>query len=770
MIMKTLRIHAGTALLAVVCLLAGGCHPAVRPPASSAEDPLAALRNNLPRIDGSTSTIPLDAGIRATLLGISQEEAEKQVAHSTTYGSFQKLLEGTCDVILSTPLSAEQEQAAREAGVTLELTPIAREAFVFAVNAKNPVTGLTQQQLKDIYAGKITSWKAVGGADRPIIAYQRNADSGSQNYMTAFMGDTPLIKPPADRIPGSMGMLMDAIALYNNAEDALGYSVYSYAADMYQSEGKVRFLAVDGVAPDKAAMAEGRYPLMGEYYAISNKSQPEGSTVPQLLKWLVGGEGQAAVARAGYVPINGQAPADAAPVPLLTGVGTGPAKPAGLKRPVAVYETDALLRVTLPDGAGAAPPDTLTLTKGVTFAIEGLKDKALQEEINRFIGEALKQYDTRQAAFEAFLKQEGAEHYEVRLDNSGVAPVAQARAKCVNGYLSVAVGLFYATNSMEGFPCLFEGETRVYDLYTGKTLGLSDLFYQGADYPAWLADRLRRELQTEPSWGSDYTKRPFEGVPAGLSTFGADEILFPRNNLVLNEGRILSFGRPWDLAVTAAARDMKGLFEDTVPISRRFDVETDRQPSAYLLNKEHGVMLLDEQAYAGTAAAAINAAALRDIQRMADPKTAAAALKAAGISYQSLEVYPTYDVLVAGGRYVRYYPTMLEHLMYGRADGVTDSFPDYLAECLYDLQTGRRLTAADLLLDGWEKEAEWRDVFKEREGDDACGAPAWKNLVLTEASHLSYYTAGYPVRIGFGPEGAGYTRYEATVPASYIRW
>ena len=145
MIMKTLRIHAGTALLAVVCLLAGGCHPAVRPPASSAEDPLAALRNNLPRIDGSTSTIPLDAGIRATLLGISQEEAEKQVAHSTTYGSFQKLLEGTCDVILSTPLSAEQEQAAREAGVTLELTPIAREAFVFAVNAKNPVTGLTQQ-------------------------------------------------------------------------------------------------------------------------------------------------------------------------------------------------------------------------------------------------------------------------------------------------------------------------------------------------------------------------------------------------------------------------------------------------------------------------------------------------------------------------------------------------------------------------------------------------------------------------------------------------
>ena len=47
------------------------------------------------------------------------------------------------------------------------------------MNHDHENAGLTQQQLKNIYAGKITSWKAVGGADRPIIAFQRNADSGS---------------------------------------------------------------------------------------------------------------------------------------------------------------------------------------------------------------------------------------------------------------------------------------------------------------------------------------------------------------------------------------------------------------------------------------------------------------------------------------------------------------------------------------------------------------------------------------------------------------
>ena len=44
----------------------------------------------------------------------------------------------------------------------------------------SPVTDLTQQQLRDIYAGKITNWKDVGGQDLDIVAFQRRSDSGSQ--------------------------------------------------------------------------------------------------------------------------------------------------------------------------------------------------------------------------------------------------------------------------------------------------------------------------------------------------------------------------------------------------------------------------------------------------------------------------------------------------------------------------------------------------------------------------------------------------------------
>ncbi len=75
----------------------------------------------------------------------------------------------------------------------LNLEPVAKEGFVFVVSKDNPVESLTQQQIRDIYSGKITNWSEVGGNDEEIIPYQRNNDSGSQNYMNEFMKASGLI-------------------------------------------------------------------------------------------------------------------------------------------------------------------------------------------------------------------------------------------------------------------------------------------------------------------------------------------------------------------------------------------------------------------------------------------------------------------------------------------------------------------------------------------------------------------------------------------------
>ena len=168
------------ALALALALLLCGCEPQqeeISQPESSStvsepevSEEIAFLRENFPRIDGSTSLIPLEAGVRAAIFGKSFDEAQKDVVHSTTWGSFKNLLGGDADIIFSTPISAEQQKMADEAGVKLEQVPVVKEAFVFVVNAKNPVDALSQQQIKDIYSGKITNWKQVGGSDEPIIA------------------------------------------------------------------------------------------------------------------------------------------------------------------------------------------------------------------------------------------------------------------------------------------------------------------------------------------------------------------------------------------------------------------------------------------------------------------------------------------------------------------------------------------------------------------------------------------------------------------------
>ena len=88
-------------------------------------------------------------------------------------------------VVYEAPDSVKEELEA--ANVQLEQKPIGVDALVFIVNEDNPVTDLTQQQLRDIYAGKITNWKDVGGQDLDIVAFQRRSDSGSQTLFQKLL-------------------------------------------------------------------------------------------------------------------------------------------------------------------------------------------------------------------------------------------------------------------------------------------------------------------------------------------------------------------------------------------------------------------------------------------------------------------------------------------------------------------------------------------------------------------------------------------------------
>ena len=251
------------------------------------------------RMDGSTATIPLTAALYNTISG-----GDRPPEHTTTPSAYYRLILGYTDLIIVTYPSDNEFEMARKNGVELEIIPVVKDALVFLVNAENPVSNVSQKQLRDIYTGKATEWNSVGGPKEPIIPYQRSADSGSQTLFLKLLmqGVTPMV-PPTEWVTESMGGLVESVSYYDNAKSALGYSMFYYVNNMY-GNSQFKLLGVDGVVPSRETIMRGEYPLEDCYYAVMRKDTPKDSPLRNLVDWLLTDAGQELAVRAGYIPIR----------------------------------------------------------------------------------------------------------------------------------------------------------------------------------------------------------------------------------------------------------------------------------------------------------------------------------------------------------------------------------------------------------------------------------------------------------------------------------
>lgn len=291
---------------------ASSASTAPEPPASSAASEVTAAPfltvEDFPALDGSTACIPLMAQMMADTTGRDLVEAQSTISVSTTAYAWENF--GLYDtdtqmlVVYEAPDYVKKEL--EEAKAELESKPIGRDALVFIVNENNPVKSLTQQQLRDIYAGKITNWKDVGGQDLDIVAFQRGEDSGSQTlFKKLLIQDGELMDPPTELAPAAMGELVDSIAAYNNSANAIGFSVYYYIDQMYSQPG-LRLLAVDDVTPSNNTIADESYPLCNEFYAVIHPDAAADSPERILYDWLDTDAGQDCIKKSGYVAVGPQ--------------------------------------------------------------------------------------------------------------------------------------------------------------------------------------------------------------------------------------------------------------------------------------------------------------------------------------------------------------------------------------------------------------------------------------------------------------------------------
>jgi phosphate transport system substrate-binding protein len=202
------------------------------------------------------------------------------------------------DIIFCTHPSEYHLNKASELGVSFNLSPIGKEAFVFFVNKNNPIEKITSDQIRDIYSGKITNWKEINGKNIDILPYQRSENSGSQTIFQSIIGEIKTIEPL--RIE-SMGKIIESVANYRNYPNAIGYSFLFFATEMIKNK-EIKLLAIDGIFPSKKTIQNNTYPYSVLFYAITlNDNKNE--NVNLFIKWILSEQGQSLIEKTGYIPI-----------------------------------------------------------------------------------------------------------------------------------------------------------------------------------------------------------------------------------------------------------------------------------------------------------------------------------------------------------------------------------------------------------------------------------------------------------------------------------
>lgn len=261
-------------------------------------------KENYPRVDASLAIHPLVDAIAANFLCVEESALDYEYTTSRSSDVYHNLIDGKVDVIFAAEISQEDRAYAQQQGVELEIIPATASAFVFIVNSENPVDGLTLEQIQKIYTGEITDWSQVGGVNAPIIPYQRPTGSGSQTAMLSLvMKDKTIMEPPTKQLQMEMGELVDAIADYDNADTAIGYSYFYYVNTMYKRD-TIKMLAVDGVVPSVDTIKSGEYPIFTNGFIVLRADEPEDSAARRWTEAVLSKRGSRIIEAAGYVPVN----------------------------------------------------------------------------------------------------------------------------------------------------------------------------------------------------------------------------------------------------------------------------------------------------------------------------------------------------------------------------------------------------------------------------------------------------------------------------------
>jgi phosphate transport system substrate-binding protein len=239
------------------------------------------------RISGGTAHIPVMKEAAKQIM-TANPDISISIAGGGSGVGIKQVGEGIVDIGNSGRAATDEE--VEKYG--LKLFKWAIDGVGVAVNPDNPVTALTKAQLKDIYSGKITDWKDLGGKDAPITVYTRDESSGTRSvFWKKALGKGDIVS--SANFVVSNGAMKTAIA---NDPNAIGY------VSVGHMDASVAGVALDGVPPTIDTVKSGEYKVARGLYS-NTQGDPSGLT-QLFIAYLLSPEGQQIVVQKGFVPVN----------------------------------------------------------------------------------------------------------------------------------------------------------------------------------------------------------------------------------------------------------------------------------------------------------------------------------------------------------------------------------------------------------------------------------------------------------------------------------
>ena len=279
----TARPLAGALTALMVLIAGGGWHGAA-----------AQLKPGVIVVDGSTTVGPIAKAFAEYFMTV-HKDVNVTVSESGSGNGAKSLINGACDIAdMSRFMKSEEFSAAVAKGVLPVAHVVALDGIAIVVHPSNPLRELSVAQVHDIYLGKITNWKQLGGPDGKIVVVSRDTNSGTYETFDTLVMNQEKMAEGVEYL-GSSGAIRQKV---QSTEAAIGYVGMGFV------DRTVKAVPIDGIEATRETVVSGKYPIARPLFMFTNGYPKLGSPLHSFISLYLGRKGQEIIEAIGFVPVT----------------------------------------------------------------------------------------------------------------------------------------------------------------------------------------------------------------------------------------------------------------------------------------------------------------------------------------------------------------------------------------------------------------------------------------------------------------------------------